>query len=102
LNQIQELLNSERFNETASIHAMSGKESHELIKRDIIEENYPYLRSFLIGIECSYPICCVLFFLKGHNFFHYNMLEYCEQEKLSNKDRVLCPDCLVKKIGDLS
>jgi hypothetical protein len=103
LNQIQVHLNSERLNEKASIHAMFGKEVHELIKRDTIEENCPYLRSFFFGIKHGYPICCILFFLKGHNFFHHNdeYNEYCEQSEL-NLEYVLCPDCLVKKIGDLS
>ncbi len=86
-------------NSKASFDACTSKE-HHLILRNFEELGMlPFLHTFFTGLKHDYKMCCVLFFLKGHMYFHRNLPEFCDQYKLlGNNGQILCPDCLVEKL----
>ena len=46
------------------------------------------------GLYYNYPICCIMYFQYVHTIMRYAVPEL--QHK--SKDRIMCPDCIVKEI----
>jgi len=92
-------LNIQRLNSRASYDACTCNEAHLIIKNLDKHGLIPFLHTFFTGLKHRYNICCILFFLKGHNYFHYNMQEYCEQFMLTKENgKILCPECIVDQV----
>jgi hypothetical protein len=61
-------------------------------------------QDFWDGIESNFPLCCIIFYMDFWNPKMFSGRPECYDWQLNlsntNVDRVMCPECIIKKLRE--